>query len=353
MSKDEVLVLARDLLRQRNPLEALILLNPVLQDDPEDLETLQTVAEAHLEASGMPDITDGQQHTENAYKLFTHAAALDSGKTAKAGYDKYLWLGQLSGGQDAVMWFRKGCEGLRQDLSKEDIPDIERAGLRKKLCDALCASIEIWMTDLCMEPEAESMCEALITESLMIDENHPESYSTLASIRLSQEREGEARIAVQRAWELQKELGESTVSEDAAVEVARIDALKSVIKLSLETDLYEIAEEASRQAIALDEEIPEVWYLYALAAVQQYARNQDSTETLASAYDRFSTAYELLWSPTSLSNNAEDEQELQLEVREKMQEIEAVLNNKGTNLQSSGNTVDVEDEWLDIDDDEE
>ena len=42
------------------------------------------------------------------------------------------------------------------------------------------------MTDLCMEPEAESKCNELIDYSLQLDDNNnPESYSLLSSIRIS------------------------------------------------------------------------------------------------------------------------------------------------------------------------
>ena len=61
------------------------------------------------------------------------------------------------------------------------------------------------MTDLCMEPEAESKCNELIDYSLQLDDNNnPESYSLLSSIRISQQRTQEAIEALLKSWELFK-----------------------------------------------------------------------------------------------------------------------------------------------------
>ncbi|KAK7206424.1 hypothetical protein BZA70DRAFT_276558, partial [Myxozyma melibiosi] len=318
---------AQESISQRRPYDALSALTPLLASNNDNAELLQTLATAHLEVSALPEEADGETHAEKAYEYFVKAANLDD-SNGKGDHAKYLWLGQLSGGRDAVEWFRKGCNGLRKDLSSEDVEDEKKVELRKKLCDALCASVEIWMTDLCMEPEAESTCDALITESLMIDANHPESYSTLASIRLSQQRPDDARIAVQRSWELFNASAEAqrlnqSLSEYGSDEVAQITALKNLTRLSIETELHDLAEEACKLILALDEDIAEVWYLAGLTAAQKYGKSGDPA-VLTAAYESFLNALEL-----TENGGGDEPEELADELKQRLAETEAEMANRG------------------------
>lgn len=146
-SIDQTIAAAQEYIASRELHQALSLLSPLVATNKNNAELLQTLATAHLEVSALPEEHDGEAHAEKAYAYFVEAANLDDAN-GKGDFEKYLWLGQLSGGRDAVEWFRKGCNGLRKDLSSEDIAEEKKIELRKKLCDALCASVEIWMTDL-------------------------------------------------------------------------------------------------------------------------------------------------------------------------------------------------------------
>lgn len=191
----------------------------------------------------------------------------------------------------------------------------------------------------------------------MIDSTHPESYSTLASIRISQQRQGDARIAVQQAWELFKSSAESqrlnqSLSVDGSDEVSQITALKNLTRLSIETELYDIAEDVCKRILSLDEDIAEVWYLSGLASAQKYSTSGDAS-TLLSAYESFQTALELT------ESNADEAEELTEELQQKIAETEAELSAKGVkyaNGKAGGprnGDDDDDDEWLDeIEDDE-
>ncbi|KAJ8100614.1 hypothetical protein POJ06DRAFT_210162 [Lipomyces tetrasporus] len=342
---------ARDHLQNRRPYEALSTLSPYLSQDPDNIEILQLIAESHLEVSALPDERNGELHAENAYDYFTKAATLDDNHGSKGGYEKFLWLGQLSGGQDAVKWFRIGCDGLRKDLSNQQTTVQRKLVLKKKLCDALCSSIEIWMTDLCMEPEAESTCESLIAESLMVDLNHQESYSTLASIRISQQRNSEARVALQRSWDLYcdsvaADKADQTLAEDGVDEVAQISALKTLTRCCIETELFSVAEAACKRILELDEEIAEVWYLSGLVAAQQYAKSGD-INLLKSAYEAFQAGIELI------EMGSDEPEELKEELTKCIDEVERQLTGAKTNDNDDGtNGREDEEEWLDILDDE-
>ncbi|KAK9362695.1 hypothetical protein V1504DRAFT_403120 [Lipomyces starkeyi] len=345
---------AKDQLQSRQPYEALSTLSPYQTVDPNNIEILEILAESHLEISALPDEPNGESHAETAYKYFIKAAQLDDDHGSKGGYEKYLWLGQLSGGYDAVKWFRIGCDGLRKDLSSEQLTEGRKVALRKKLCDALCSFIEIWMTDLCMESEAESTCESLIAESLMVDSNHQESYSTLASIRISQQRNSDARVALQRSWDLYcdsvaADKADQMLSEDGLDEVAQISALKTLTRYCIETELFSVAEAACKRILDLDEEIAEVWYLSGLVAAQQYAKSGDINQ-LHSAYEAFQAGLELI------ENGSEDPEELKEELMKCVAEAERQLSGAETGTignDPSGKEGEEEQDWLDILDGEE
>ncbi|KAK9241380.1 hypothetical protein V1525DRAFT_392985 [Lipomyces kononenkoae] len=354
-SMQQAIASAKGQLQNRQPYEALSTLAAYQTSHPDNIEILQVLAESHLEISALPDEPNGESHAESAYNYFKRAADLDSNHGSKGdSYEKYLWLGQLSGGHDAVKWFRIGCDRLRKELSNEHTTEDKKVILKKKLCDALCSSIEIWMTDLCMEPEAESTCESLITESLMVDSNHQESYTTLASIRISQQRNSDARVALQRSWDLYcdsvgADKSDQTLSEDGADEVAQISSLKTLTRCCIETELFPVAEAACKRILDLDEEIAEVWYLSGLVAAQQYAKSGDVSQ-LKSAYENFQAGLELI------ESGLEEPEELKEELIKCVTEAERqLLGGAETGLKGEdvGGEEPDDGEWLDILDGEE
>ena len=56
------------------------------------------------------------------------------------------------------------------------------------------------------EPEAEKVCEELLTLALQTAPGHPEAIQALASVRMSQERPEEAKQYLEQAWTAWKDL---------------------------------------------------------------------------------------------------------------------------------------------------
>lgn len=84
---------------------------------------------------------------------------------------------------------------------------------RKKLCAAHCSIAELYLTDLCEEPEAEASCEAALTAALALDDEKtnarggaplPDALQTMANFRLSQSRVTEAVDCILKAYERMK-----------------------------------------------------------------------------------------------------------------------------------------------------
>src|SRR2546430_14828026 len=98
---------------------------------------------------------------------FLFLAAVSLGPTGAlpesqgGGAEKFLWLAQLSdaGGEESVSWYEKGIACLTSQiasLESQTFPtEATREALetkRRALATALCATIEVYMTDLALSP---------------------------------------------------------------------------------------------------------------------------------------------------------------------------------------------------------
>jgi tetratricopeptide (TPR) repeat protein len=234
---------------------ALGLLDP---ESEEALPALNLLGEIHIE---LGDIDTARQY-------FLQAASIDEdgtvGEDVGGGAEKFLWLAQLSeeGGEDSVDWFEKGAISLRaqiQALLERKKLDAEMEAMllekRRKLAVALCGVVEVYMTDLSWEKDAEQRCEALVTEATMVAPTFAEPWQTLANVRISQQRMEDARAALKRSLELWQDLPpENDVVPDFPTRV-------SLARLLMETDMDSEAIEVLERLVGEDDSSVEVWYL--------------------------------------------------------------------------------------------
>ena len=247
---------------------------------------------------------------------FLQAAELDpEGRLLESeggGPEKYLWLAQLSeeGGRESVEWFERGCAVLRRQIaslkttvqeSNEDtgavydydsrkLNEIENIPLtsaieekKRKLAEALCGIVEIYMTDLSLEPDAELQCEHLIAEALQVAPKAPEPLQTLASIRISQLKVDEAKEALTRSVSLWKDIevedGEDNDVSEAS-EVPDFPTRISLARLLMEVSMLDEALTVLERLINEDDQSVEAWYLggwclYLAAEANKEASSQD------------------------------------------------------------------------------
>jgi predicted Zn-dependent protease len=210
--------------------------------------------------------------TEAARGYFEQAVELDpEGKvpeTSGGGAEKFLWLAQLceEGGKQSVEWFEKGAKALQGEIAAleggaatsmdEESLLFMRMEKKRKLANALCGIVEVYMTDLSWEDDAEARCESLITEAVAVeDDTSPEVLQTLASVRLSQQRKGDAQAALKRSIDTWKELE----PEDPGVPdfATRI----SLSRLLMEAEMESEAIEVLNRLVQEDDQSVEAWYL--------------------------------------------------------------------------------------------
>jgi tetratricopeptide (TPR) repeat protein len=231
---------------------------------------------------------------DSAREYFLKAAQIDEdGEVSEeygGGAEKFLWLAQLSeeGGRDSVGWFEKGAMALRlqikqlsdsDTLSKLQSGEYEMVQMMieektRKLATALCGVVEVYMTDLSWEEDAEQKCEALVTEATIVAPGFAEPWQTLASVRISQERLEDAKAALTRSMDLWKDLPpEDDGVPDFATRV-------SLARLLMEADMEEEAIEVLERLVGEDDTSVEVWYLggwglYIMGEKQKNAGKKD------------------------------------------------------------------------------
>lgn len=259
---------ALDLLEQSRPEEALIKAKK-LWAQVENGGVSQALPAVNL----LGEISVELGAPQAARRYFEKAANLDpDGSVPEAmggGAEKFLWLAQLSeeGGKESVGWFEKGVRALQNEISGlEDRKGMEamdeetrlllRIEKKQKLANALCGIVEVYMTDLSWEDDAEARCENLITEAMAAeDESSPEVLQTLASVRLSQERKEDAQAALSRSVGIWAHL------EPEDPEVPDFATRISLSRLLMEADMEDEALRVLNRLVLEDDQSVEAWYL--------------------------------------------------------------------------------------------
>jgi hypothetical protein len=141
---------------------------------------------------------------------------------------------------------------------------------------------ELYLTDLCMEADAEQQCERLLEMALKHSPLSPEAHQVLASVRISQQRNQDAVALLLRSIELwrparARDAEGTAIVPEAEAAVPSYDFRMTTCQLLLELGQYPIAVEVLEDLLEEDDEIIEVVYMAALA-------NSHVDDSLAKAY---------------------------------------------------------------------
>ncbi|KAI7806733.1 putative UPF0661 TPR repeat-containing protein C16D10.01c [Triplophysa rosa] len=135
------------------------------------------------------------------------------------GHSKYMYLGQIHTGMEAVRYFSKGIELMLNTMDKlsNEASAFGAAAFpsdgditKKDVSVAFCSIAEIFFTDLCMEEGAADRCKEALDKALHYDEHNPEALQLMASYLFSIEKTEEGRVYLKKSvssWlpSLQKE----------------------------------------------------------------------------------------------------------------------------------------------------
>lgn len=248
-----------------------------------------------------------QGQPANARTAYTKAIELDTGAETDVGFEKYLYMGQLAedGGDSAIAFYKKGVKRLIGAISK--LPESEQATLRNRLASAYSAMAELYMTDLCMNDNAEESCEKYVTNALLADDKSSEALQTLASMRLSQTRIEEAKKALSDSISIWQD---QTLGD---IGFPSYSSRVSLVRLLLECEMTEDAMLVLQQLEREDDQAVELWYLYGwnyylqgeLLDAAESAKRQDLWEEARDCLHRCETLYKSLdWDDPDLQEHA-------------------------------------------------
>ncbi|KAK3731845.1 hypothetical protein QZH41_020211, partial [Actinostola sp. cb2023] len=146
-----------------------------LEVDSNHLELLETAGAVFLETG----------EVEKAKNCFQHAIQLCPEK----GHAKYMYLGQILQGHEAVQAFTKGIDIMTKALnSNPEGAACAGTVTPTDISTAYCSLAEIYMTDECFDSEAESKCYQFCEKALEYDPSNPDAYQAMANCLLSQEK---------------------------------------------------------------------------------------------------------------------------------------------------------------------
>jgi tetratricopeptide (TPR) repeat protein len=180
---EELVAGARCALDELDSVTATLLFEEALELKPDDLGTLDALGELCF--------ADGD--SSRAREIFNRAVALHPAEVSPAGAARWLYLGELDEGAAAAEKLLRGITLLRRYLegAESDGDDVRRSSQRD-LSGALCSLAELYMTDLCDEPDAEVRSDEYATAAVAADESNPEAHRVLADVRLCQKQPPEA-----------------------------------------------------------------------------------------------------------------------------------------------------------------
>ncbi|KAG8793726.1 hypothetical protein FRC12_001809 [Ceratobasidium sp. 428] len=171
-------------------------------------------------------------------------------------HSAYLYLAQLSDSpQEALGHYQAAVDLIAGRIKSGSLSTEDEEESKKIAAKALVAMIEIWMSDLCMEPEAESRCDTLLALAHTIDPSNPEVLQSEASIRLSQSRPEDAHRSVTAAWSTWRDLPPGDPKIPAG------ETRLQLAKLMMELGANGTALEVIAGVVAEDDQDVEAWYL--------------------------------------------------------------------------------------------
>lgn len=229
--------------------------------------------------------------TQKAKEVFLRAVEL----SPDVGHSKYMYLGQIHSGQEAVDYYSRGIQVLLSSLDKQaqatqaqaaaaapqdEDPELPTA---KDVCVAYCSIAEIYLADLCMEEGAADKCREFIERALQYHHDNPEALQLMASYLFSTERNQEGREYLLKSvgsWlPAQKHSAAlSSAEEDAQVEIPPYESRITTAKLLIECEEYEIAVDVLEGLLEEDDEVVQVWYLSGWVCYLQLEKAKEQQE---------------------------------------------------------------------------
>lgn len=259
----------RKCLEELDPEKAIFYLHKALTIDENDIPSIDLMAESAIEL---------EEH-DLALQMLQRSTQLKPNENPT----KWMYYGQLQKGKDAISSFEKGISLMLLDRTSnqsmqtsEGVVDITA----RPVSSGYCSMAEIYVTDLCDEPNAESECERLLALAVKEDPTNSEAYHMLANLRMIQGNDDKANECLQKCIDLLP----NNIDEGDPQEEIGYNSRINIAKLCIELNKYEEAVHLFDTLLDEDEHFVEVWYL--LGRCHNQLKNyQSAAECLTKAED--------------------------------------------------------------------
>lgn len=202
---------------------------------------------------------------ENAKKHFNEAVRIEP----NVGHVKYLYLGQLTEGRKAVEHYEKGISIMKTSIEYQQNNTVDQENDKKALnnsdvANVYCSLAEIFMTDCCMDEDAEQLCEKYCKLAVEADEKSLDAAVAMSNLLLNQSKMNEAKISTIKVFDLWSTLSKE-IDEESIPEVLSYEARVTLIKLLIECDCFDKVSLIVDQLIEENEDDIRIWYYLGLS----------------------------------------------------------------------------------------
>ncbi|XP_069552191.1 uncharacterized protein [Brachyistius frenatus] len=228
--------------------------------------------------------------TQKAKQVFLRAVAV----SPDVGHSKYMYLGQIHTGQEAVDYYTRGIQVLLSALEKQETTTAQAGAAAspdedpelptsKDVSVAYCSIAELYLTDLCMEEGAGDKCREFIERALQYHQDNPEALQLMASYLFSTERNQEGKEYLLKSVVLwlpaqKQNAASSATEEDMQSEIPPYESRITTAKLLIESEEYEMAVDVLEALLDEDDEVIQVWYLSGWVCYLQWEKAKEEQE---------------------------------------------------------------------------
>eukprot|EP00736_Rhodelphis_marinus_P009325 Rmarinus@m.4070 len=196
---------------------------------------------------------------------------------------KYLYLGQVSNGDFAVTYYKKGIELLgreRDRLMSGHADDEAIAGVNHRISSALCSLGETYLSDFTGEDASDAdletayaRAEEAYTQARTVDAENLEPVQGMAALRLMQSRKEEATQLISNVYQALIDLGRQ--EDEMQVEVMppptfRVETGKLLIEVGMASEATAVLE------TVVEDDSDNVHVLYLLGLAYKEAKDDGS-----------------------------------------------------------------------------
>lgn len=263
------------------------------------------------------------------------------------GHTKFFTLAQLLNGQDSLELYKQGISILTSALPRlEDADDKKEAA--KDLSSAHCAIAELYMTDLCDNPEAEAECIQSITNGVEVDPTNAEAWQTKARLHLIKCEFDQAKTDLNKSLDLwlpnymavlENRAHEASKEAFDPVEVCPLLFTTRLVtaRMLIELEEWEKANQVLDGLTEEDDEVVDPWYLLGWLNKLRADFEKDQIYT-------GNARYFLNKAKEVHAKNPTQDQEM-------VRHIEELLTELGPEEEEAEEEGDAKDEWEDVDSD--